>query len=213
MPFVASCSRQPGPAAGYAPAVAETIDLQNALRRPPRSIDAAPREAAVAAVFTPSKQLLLMRRAEHPDDPWSGHVSFPGGRVESADADAVAAAIRETREEVGLELRRDELIGPLDPLAAVGGRSGMVIRPFVFEIRREAPALLTNREVASVHWLALSRLLANEGRSQMRWQRQGFDLDLPCVHFDDQRLWGLTLAMIDDLLDRIDGRGTGLDRS
>ncbi|MBX2803879.1 MAG: CoA pyrophosphatase [Myxococcales bacterium] len=164
----------------------------------------------MAAVFTPSQRLLLMRRAEHPSDPWSGHISFPGGRVEPGDAGAVDAAIRETHEEVGLQLTADALLGPLDPIAAVGGRPGLVIRPYVFTIEREEPELrLSADEVASVHWLSLRRLLAREGRGEMTWSRNGRDLRLPCVDFDGQRLWGLTLAMVDGLIARIEQSRSG----
>ena len=60
--------------------------------------------AAVAAVLGPTPeglQLLFIERAQHPDDPWSGHIAFPGGRIEIDDPSPRAAAERETLEEVG----------------------------------------------------------------------------------------------------------------
>ncbi len=48
--------------------------------------------------------LLFIRRAEKSGDPWSGHMAFPGGHMESSDASLLAAAIRETQEEIGLDL-------------------------------------------------------------------------------------------------------------
>lgn len=187
-------------------------DLIRALSRPPERLPADRGMAAVAAVFTPDLDLLLIRRAEHPGDPWSGHVSFPGGRVEPTDRDTRAAAARETWEEVGLSLDRAVPLGELDDLAAVGGRPGLIIRPHVFLIDGPLPELRPNGEVASTHALRLERLLADEGRGPMDWTWSGRSITLPRVDFDGQRLWGLTLRMVDDLLHRIDGRGVGLAR-
>ncbi|MEQ1501139.1 MAG: CoA pyrophosphatase [Myxococcota bacterium] len=184
-----------------------------AFARPPALLTPTRGFAAVAAVFTPTLDLVLIRRAEHPSDPWSGHVSFPGGRVEASDPDPLAAAIRETAEEIGLDLTEGAPVGQLDDLAAVGGRPGLVIRPFVFVAPVEPAALTPNREVAGIHTIGLDRLLAGDGRTTMTWTRDGGSMVLPCVEFDGQRLWGLTLRMIDDLLDRIDGGGIGLRRA
>ena len=200
---------------GYATPVASLEKLHHALVREPLRLQAN-RHAAVAAVFTRQLDLLLMRRTSRPNDPWSGHISLPGGRVEEQDSDHIEAAIRETDEEVGLRLERSQLIGALDDLAAVGGRPGMVIRPFVFLIE-DPPALqLSPDEVASTRWVSLPWLLSNEGRGRMRYQREGFEMVLPEVAFptdwEGTRLWGITLRVIDDLLHRIDGGGIGLDR-
>lgn len=167
--------------------------------------------AAVAAVFTADLDLLLIRRAAHPSDPWSGHVAFPGGRVEPTDSDPFAAAIRETWEEVGLQLGPDHLVGHLDDLPARGGRPGLVVRPFVFAIDH-LPELRPNREVASTHWLALHHLLSGHGRGRFAYEHEGQRYLLPHVDFDGNRLWGMTLRMVDDLLHRLDGRGLGLER-
>ncbi|MCA9639821.1 MAG: NUDIX domain-containing protein, partial [Myxococcales bacterium] len=67
------------------------------------------RFAAVAAVLRPTDadtEVLLIRRAEHEGDPWSGHMAFPGGRHDPTDPDLLTTARRETLEEVGLDLSR-----------------------------------------------------------------------------------------------------------
>ena len=73
--------------------------LRAALLAPSTRLDFpdAPR-AAVAAIFTPTLELLFMRRAEVSGDPWSGHLAFPGGRVDPTDRDDLHAAMRETEE-------------------------------------------------------------------------------------------------------------------
>lgn len=81
------------------------------------------RRAAVAAVLRFDRgrpEVLLMKRAEHPGDRWSGHVSFPGGREEDHDPDLLTTALRETHEELGLDLDASaRLLGRLDDVRAV----------------------------------------------------------------------------------------------
>ena len=198
--------------------VTET-DLRRALDVPSADV-AGDRHAAVAAVFDANLDLLLMRRAQREGDPWSGHVSLPGGREEPQDEDHVATAMRETHEEVGLELGRATLVGALDDLAAVGGRPGLVIHPYVFVLEGAGhPLSHSVAEVASTRWVSLAWLLSDETRDRMHYQRHGYDMMLPRVRFpgasdgwDRVPLWGLTLRIIDDLLHRLDGRGVGLDR-
>lgn len=194
----------------------EGLDLahvRHALDRTPDLVDApeVPR-AAVAAVLTTDLDLLLMRRAPHDRDPWSGHVSFPGGRAEPSDADLLHTAVRETREELGFSLGDHQVIGALDEIGTISGLPPLVVRPYVFAVP-ERPALAPNHEVASVHWLSLHALLRNEGRTEFPLSYRGQQLQMPAVEFDGLRLWGLTLRMVDDLLHRLDEGGRGLERA
>lgn len=173
------------------------------------ALTSAVRQAAVAAVLREvpggEAQVLLIRRAEHPRDPWSGHMAFPGGRVDATDADAYAAAVRETWEEVGLSLERDaERLGGLSPLEAVarGRRLPLVVVPYVFALRDPAAGerLVPNaREVAETVWVPLRYVLEAAHRGTMRWTYEGTELELPCCRWEGRVIWGLTLRMLDDL--------------
>lgn len=185
--------------------------LRRTLDRPVTSPDA-PRRAAVAAILTPADELLFIHRAVRAGDPWSGHVGLPGGRVDARDEGPLAAAIRETEEEIGLRLDRRHLIGPLTPLAPLSNVTDLAIHPFLFAVD-EDPVPVPNEEVQAVYRVGLDRLLADEGRGPMDWSWRGQPLTLPAVAFPgDLRLWGLTLRVVDELLDHLDGRGIGLDR-
>lgn len=185
-------------------------DVRAAVARPPVQLTQDLKRSAVAALVTEDRQLWFMRRSQRKGDPWSGHLSFPGGREEDHDSSLLATAMRETMEEVGVDLTEAELLGPLDDLRTRPVRS-MMIRPFVFALR-QPPTFTLNYEVASMHSISLDDLLRGEGRTTMRWPTSSVGVRLPCVDFDGVRLWGLTLAVVDDLLDRIDGRGRGLTR-
>lgn len=167
--------------------------------------------AAVSAVLTPDLDLLFIERAAWEGDPWSGHVSFPGGRMEPIDPDPLQAAIRETEEELGVTLSPAMLLGELDEVPTIAPLPRLLVRPHVF-VLPERPLVVPNREVAAVHLRPLEALLAGVGRGTMTYPFQGHELTLPCVRFDGVCLWGLTLRMVDDLLHRLDGRGLGLDR-
>lgn len=189
----------------------ELADVRRALQRPPLRIDdPAPRRAAVAAIFSPGRRLWFVRRAEHPNDPWSGQLAFPGGHAEPHDADLRATAVRETWEEIGVDLTDAEWLGDLDDLRTRPVRD-RVIRPSVFRVSGDLLPRL-NHEVAAVHAVPLDTLLAGVGRGSLTWPGAPSDLRFPSVEVDGHPLWGLTLAMVDDLLDRLDGRGRGHDR-
>jgi 8-oxo-dGTP pyrophosphatase MutT (NUDIX family) len=161
--------------------------------------------AAVAAVLRERQgmtELLFIHRAEHPLDPWSGHMSFPGGRIDPGDAGPLAAAKREAEEEVALDLdEQAELIGRLSDLPAMarGRLLPMVIVPFVFHLTGVAE-LQPNHEVQEVVWVPLGFLADRENVSTLEWRRGDREVTLPCVNYQDHTIWGLTLLMVDELL-------------
>jgi 8-oxo-dGTP pyrophosphatase MutT (NUDIX family) len=166
------------------------------------------KQAAVAAVLREVKEgapeLLFIRRAEHPKDPWSGHMAFPGGRVDKEDESALGAAIRETREELALDLPAlARPLGELSHLMAIahGKPLPMVIVPFVFELVEE-PKLVPSDEVQEALWVPISFLADRMNRSTMEWSI----MTLPCYHYQGRTIWGLTLRMVDELLELALGR-------
>ena len=170
--------------------------------------------AAVAAVVRQTGdgvEVLFIHRAEDPKDPWSGHMAFPGGRVEDRDADSLEAAMRETREEVDLDLEKaGTLLGRLSDVAAVGrGRPlALVVEPYVFSIE-DRPTLDPNHEVEEVVWVPLGFLLDRDNRSTIAWQHGEVSVNLPCYRYQTHVIWGLTFGMVDELLTLLEGREGG----
>src|SRR5258706_15048364 len=80
-------------------------------------------------------EALFIRPAVRAGDTWSGQIAFPGGRRDPGDADLLATAIRETMEEVGVDLSGAERLGGLDDLyPRTPVLPPVVVRPFVFAL-------------------------------------------------------------------------------
>ena len=165
------------------------------------------KRAAVAVILRETRQgteVLLAERAHRHGDPWSGDMALPGGRMDAADeASASRAACRETAEEVGLCIRRDDGIGRLSDRITLDHRrrAPMVVSPFVYRLdRMQSPTL--NHEIAASRWLPLAWLDEPAHRGVLHWRVGRVTLPMPCYDCGDgQRLWGLTLRMLDELLE------------
>jgi 8-oxo-dGTP pyrophosphatase MutT (NUDIX family) len=166
------------------------------------------KRAAVAVVLREGavgREVLLIRRAEHPDDPWSGHMAFPGGREEPVDADLLATAVRETLEEIGLDLRvAGRPLGRLPALPAMarGRPIGMTIVPYVFELVEDVE-LRYSDEIAEAVWTPLAPLLNGQRRTTFAVEFEGQTLNLPAHDVEGRIVWGLTYRMLDSLFDLI----------
>jgi 8-oxo-dGTP pyrophosphatase MutT (NUDIX family) len=178
-------------------------------RASPLELTHGSRQAAVATILrdTPGgAEVLLIRRAEREGDPWSGHMAFPGGRRDAQDPDLYATAVRETREEVGLDLTtHGALLGRLADLPAIarGLRADLVIRPFVFALEREATLAFDAAEVAEALWTPLAALARGEGAGVVHYRIEGREIELPCWHVGGRVVWGLTHRMLVSLFELI----------
>ncbi len=179
------------------------------------------KRAAVAIVLRTRPdgevEVLLIQRAERAGDPWSGHAAFPGGRVDAADASIDATAIRETREELGLDHAAAgvRFLGRLPDFTPLRRLSlGMSVTPVVFEVAGDPPFSPDPAEVAFARWVPLSALRgrAHAGRfvywwRPWRWLPFPIPFILECWRYGELTIWGLTRRMLTSLFDAIDGQG------
>lgn len=149
--------------------------------------------------------LLLIRRAISPHDPWSGQMALPGGRMDPADPSLVATAVRETQEETGVVLNPvPNLAGRLPAVRPASVRiPSVTIWPFVFQVRPNAQARVASQEVASVHWFSVRALSDPRNRGRYRPSMAGTTdetCSFPCVRVGGQVVWGLTYRVLDAFL-------------
>jgi 8-oxo-dGTP pyrophosphatase MutT (NUDIX family) len=152
-------------------------------------------QAAVSIILAPGargREILFIHRAERPDDPWSGHMALPGGRREPKDKDLLATALRETREETGVILRKNELVTVLDDLRP-RNRSipPVVVRPHVFALEAQPPVRLSE-EAVGYFWVPIDRLKSSACRVHVPERKVLVDAYL----VGPRIVWGITLRIL-----------------
>jgi 8-oxo-dGTP pyrophosphatase MutT (NUDIX family) len=160
-----------------------------------------PNLASVAVILGRGREVtvLLIKRSERKSDPWSGQIAFPGGRVEKSDRDLRDTAVRETREEMGVDL--DSGSNFLGFLGAFKVRmTEMKVVPCLFRAVSEL-VISTNREVSSYRWVPLGAFQSNETSTLYTIDRMGIRLAFPAFRVDDYLIWGLTERIIFNLIE------------
>lgn len=157
--------------------------------------------AAVAIIRCdhPVTSYLVLRRATHPEDPWSGHFSFPGGRKEPEDRDLLATCIRETEEETGILLSDTQLLKTLRPEPAGQNFKNLLwVQPFLFIVNTKPDITINAKEIASSHWLDQHRFRRTSNHTQAEMvPGQNF----PVFPLDDYFLWGFTYRLLSNIVE------------
>ena len=165
-------------------------------------------QAAVLVPLTRSDdpELVLTLRASGLST-HGGEVAFPGGRRDATDPDLAFTALREAEEEVGLPPGLVEIVGPLSPLVS---RFGIHVTPYAGVVPDYVEYRANDDEIASVFSVPLRFFLETPREVTHRIDYEGRSWYVPCYHYDNYKIWGLTAVMIVELVNVAFGAGIDL---
>lgn len=174
------------------------------------------RQAAVALVLrggAEGAELLVIKRSEAERDHWSGHMALPGGREEPEDESLEATAVRETFEEVGLNLRaggevlaRLGTVTPQSPYAPrVSVTPFVAVAPREYHVGAAAPkGLELSGEVAAAFWVPVDELKRGGRSAVFRMAFAGVEREWPAYPSEHGMIWGITERILTEFLSLVD---------
>lgn len=165
-------------------------------------------EAAVVIVLRAALhgelEVLFIKRATREDDPWSGQIALPGGRFDPDDASLESTAVRETFEEVAIDLRRDgELLGALSELRPrTPVLPPVIVRPYVALLKSEV-MLNPSDEIAELFWAPLDVILDARHTRNTEIHIRGMVINRDAIHYRGHVIWGMTEQILRDFAETI----------
>jgi 8-oxo-dGTP pyrophosphatase MutT (NUDIX family) len=166
---------------------------------PAELLDGPPRPAAVLLPLVRMGnvwQILFIRRTEVAGDYHSGQVALPGGAREPDDRDNIAAALRETNEELGISAEDIEILGTLNDFVTI---SNYQVTPVVAQVAWPQKLILAQAEVARAFTIPLTWLLDptnHEVRHRQLPNGLGSATVIYFERYDGELLWGATARII-----------------
>ncbi|HVB82402.1 MAG TPA: CoA pyrophosphatase [Candidatus Binataceae bacterium] len=162
-----------------------------------------------AAVLMPIFELdgdlhvVYIRRSDHVES-HRGQVAFPGGRVDPGDETLLDTALREAREEVGIDPASVDVLGGIE--GTVARTSEIHVTPFIGVIPAADGLRADPREVAAIFFVPMSALEDSSYRGTYRFRRDSGEVsEHPAIFYNDQVIWGLTLRFTEEVLHRMNG--------
>lgn len=157
---------------------------------------------------TAGAEILFIKRSERRGDPWSGHLAFPGGHAEPSDASLTGVAVRETREEVGIDLERGgRVLGSLPLVRPLSARlPSIAVTPFVAIARKGATARPDPSEVEDAFWMPLAALKNAGPVAVVRRAVEGEIREWPAYASPRGPIWGITERILSGFLALLEDR-------
>ena len=146
----------------------------------------------IEVLFTQRK----MNLKHHP-----GQISFPGGRRDATDRNAVDTALRETSEEIGIEVSNIEIIGQLSPVYVVV--SNYWVESIVGYLRHHQTTKINPEEVETVFAQSFARFVTKNVQKTALVETNSGPLEVPCYEVDGYRIWGATAMILAELTGRV----------
>lgn len=173
-----------------------TEKLSDGLKPTSEAVDS---DAAVVVLLKASGQdvqVLFVKRAEKPTDPWSGQTALPGGKRNPEDQNMKDTVVRETLEETDINLLDGcRFLGTLESLRPVQ-KPEMRILPFVVLLEKEQDIRL-NEELTEHFWIPLKELIHGEGAVKFSFGEHAAYI------IEDKTIWGLTYRILSNLISKL----------
>ncbi|PKP23228.1 MAG: CoA pyrophosphatase [Bacteroidetes bacterium HGW-Bacteroidetes-21] len=160
-----------------------------------------PVNSSVLALFYPIDNVLNLCFIKRTIDrsPHSGQIAFPGGKMEKEDPSLKAAAIRECREEIGVEIKSGEIAGGLSPLFIPV--SNFMVHPFVGVLESRPHFSKNDIEVDEIIEIPFARLLDPETKSDFELNYANQLFNIPCYRFNSHIIWGATAMILSEIIE------------
>lgn len=157
--------------------------------------------AVLIVIYGPEPSVIMTERPKTMDY-HAGEISFPGGRWEKDDADLLATVIRETREEIGVQIRNNQVIGQLKPVTTLN--SGFTIYPFI-TIQEKIPLIRTTSEIESILQIPLIPLLKtmDGDKDPAHTSIQ----EMYTFKFQNHLIWGASARMLNQIAGALSANG------
>jgi len=171
-------------------------------RQPDPDSQIPPSHAHPSAVLVPlfadsgEPRVLLTRRSEALNS-HKGQIAFPGGRLEPGET-SLDAAVRETREEIGLDVSTARVIGELPAHRTISSSSHIV--PHVVRMASAPTHFQLNEEVERVFSVSLRELVRPDTFAHEHWVFPDREVVVPMFYLDDETIWGATARMLQELI-------------
>ena len=169
------------------------------------------REGAVMSLIYPINNIPHILFIERPvyEGVHSGQIAFPGGKIEKTDASTLAAALRETKEEIGVNKEQIEVIGSLSKVYVLS--SNFLVYPFV-GVLQEKPIIIPDKiEVANTLEVPIYTFFEQGIIKEKKMKSaMGITLNAPYYDIAGKILWGATAMMVSELCAVIKNQGIKL---
>jgi 8-oxo-dGTP pyrophosphatase MutT (NUDIX family) len=163
--------------------------------------------AAVSLITYRQSEVLILKRTPNDLDPWSGHLSLPGGRIEPEDKDPLDAARRETLEECGINLFPHTPTRELElERAGIKKEHALNVVPFHFDLDQKPAIELQLEEHCDYYWVKLDYLKHQNNHYPKHKSKDYPDKTFQCVNIEGNDLWGFTFKVIQDFLKTLNKR-------
>lgn len=138
--------------------------------------------------------MLFIKRADSDRDAFSGHVAFPGGKMKEGDRGKLETAVRETHEEVGIDITKSgRVLGALDDVNPSNPRANkFIVTPYLSVLKEEVAITPSAREVEAVLWVPVRHLMDEKNFKLRMREREGGVTEDYAYSFEQYIIWGMT---------------------